>query len=97
MTTLKEKMSEEAKKERAAKVRATRHRHKMETLFSEYQVYLSTEEKAMWEKKPEEEKEETALQWDCQQSCSPNCCHGKGGEGTSNNKGQETHRQNIDS
>jgi hypothetical protein len=55
MTTLKDKksvkkpLSEEAKNERAAKVRATRHRHKMETLYSEYQVDLSIEEKTTWE------------------------------------------------
>jgi hypothetical protein len=36
----------------------------METLYSEYQIDLSMEEKAMWEQKPEEEKEETVLQWD---------------------------------
>jgi hypothetical protein len=45
-------------------VRAIRLRHKMETLYSEYQVVLSMEEKTMWEQKPEEEKEETVLQWD---------------------------------
>jgi hypothetical protein len=71
MTTLKEKksvkkpLSEEAKKERAAKARAIRLRHKMESLYSEYQVDLSMEEKTMWEQKLEEEKEETVLQWDC--------------------------------
>jgi hypothetical protein len=57
-------LSKEAKKERAAKARATRHQHKMETLYSEYQVDLLMEEKATWEQKPEEEKEETVLQWD---------------------------------
>jgi hypothetical protein len=51
MTTLKERksikkpLSEEAKKERSAKARATRHRHKMETLYSEYQVDLSMEKR----------------------------------------------------
>jgi hypothetical protein len=54
-------LSEEAKKEQAAKVRSTRHQHKMETLYSEYQVDLSMGEKAMWEQKLEEEKEETVL------------------------------------
>jgi hypothetical protein len=57
-------LSEEAKKERATKARETRHQHKMETLYSEYQVDLSMEEKTMWEQKPEEKKEETVLQWD---------------------------------
>jgi hypothetical protein len=52
---------EEARKEWAAKVRSTRLQHKMETLYSEYQVDLSMEEKTMWEQKPEEEKEETVL------------------------------------
>jgi hypothetical protein len=59
----------------------------METLYSEYQVELSMEEETMWEHKPEEEKEETFLQWDIlrkkrekrQQSCIPNCCHEKWG------------------
>jgi hypothetical protein len=69
MTTLKEKsvkkpFSEEAKKERAAKARATRQRHKMEILYSEFQLDFSMEEKTMCEQKPEEEKEETVLQWD---------------------------------
>jgi hypothetical protein len=45
MTTLKEKnvkkpLSEEAKKELAAKARATRLRHNMGTLYSEYHVDL---------------------------------------------------------
>jgi hypothetical protein len=87
--SVKKPLSEEAKKEWAEKARATRHRHKMEKLHSEYQVDLSMEEKTMWEQKPEEEKEETVLQWDRlkkkrekrQQSCIPNCCHGKGGGG----------------
>jgi cobalamin biosynthesis protein CobT len=105
MTTLKENksvkkpLSEEAKKKQAAKARATRHRHKMETLYSEYQVDLLMEEKAMWEQKPEEEKEETVLQWGTalekrekrQHSCIPNCCHGKGGgKGTSDNEEEGT-------
>jgi hypothetical protein len=33
----------------------------METLYSEYQVDLSMEEKTMWEQKTEEEEEETVL------------------------------------
>jgi hypothetical protein len=92
VTTLKEKksikkpLSEEAKKERAAKARATRIRHKMESLYSEYLVDLSIEEKTMWDQTSEKEKEATVLQWDRlkknekkQQSCSPICCHGNGG------------------
>jgi hypothetical protein len=49
MTTLKEEksvkkpFSEEAKQERAAKARATTLRHKMESLYLEYQVDLSME------------------------------------------------------
>jgi hypothetical protein len=68
MTTLKEKksvkepLSEEAKKERAAKARATRLGHKMESLYLEYLVDLSMEEKTMWDQKPEKEKEATVLQ-----------------------------------
>jgi hypothetical protein len=71
----------------------------METLYSEYQVDLSMEEKTMGEQKPEEEKEETVLQWDRtalerkekkrQQSCNPNCCHVRG-EGTSENEEEDT-------
>jgi hypothetical protein len=57
----------------------------MEKLYSEYEVNLLMEEKTMWEQKPEEDKEETVLQWDRlrkkrekrQESCSPSCCHGK--------------------
>jgi hypothetical protein len=70
MTTLKEEksvkkpLSEEAKKEQAAKARATRLQHKMETLYSENQVDFSMEEKTIWEQKLEKEKEETVLQWD---------------------------------
>jgi hypothetical protein len=70
MTILKEKksvkkpFSEEAKKERAAKARATKLRHKMESLYSEYLVYLLIEEKTMWDQKSEKEKEATVLQWD---------------------------------
>jgi hypothetical protein len=70
MTTLKEKksvkkpLSEEAKKKRAAKARATKLRHKMESLYSEYLVNFSKEEKTMWDQKPEKEKEATVLQWD---------------------------------
>jgi hypothetical protein len=70
MTTLKEKksakkpLSEEAKKERDSKARATRLRHKMESLYSEYLVDLSIEEKTMWDQKPENEKEATVLQRD---------------------------------
>jgi hypothetical protein len=61
MTTLKEKsvkkpLLEEAKKERAAKARATRLRHKMESLYSGYLVDLSMEEKTMWDEKQEKEK-----------------------------------------
>jgi hypothetical protein len=58
-------LSEEAKNERAAKARATRLRHKMESLYSEYLVDLSMEEKKIWDQKPEKEKEDTVLQWDC--------------------------------
>jgi hypothetical protein len=75
-------LSEEAKKERATKAKATRLRHKMESLYSKYLVDLTIEEKTMWDQKPEKEKEATVLQWDrlkknekTQQSCSPNC-HG---------------------
>jgi hypothetical protein len=46
-----------AKKERAAKARATRLQLKMESLYSEYQVDLSMEEKTIWEQKLEKEKE----------------------------------------
>jgi hypothetical protein len=70
MTTVKGKksvkkpLSEEAKKERAAKARATRLRHKMESLYSEYLVDLSIEEKTMWDHKLEKDKEATVLQSD---------------------------------
>jgi hypothetical protein len=97
MTTLKEKivkkpLSEEAKKERAAKARATRLQHKMESLYSEYQVDFSMEEKTMWEQKLEEEKEETVLQWDrlrkkekkCHKAAAPTVAMERG-EGTSDN------------
>jgi hypothetical protein len=57
-------LSEEAKKEQAAKARATRLRHKMESLYSEYLVDLSMEEKTIWDQKLEKEKEDTVLQWD---------------------------------
>jgi hypothetical protein len=36
----------------------------MESLYSEYLVDLSMEEKTMWDQKPEKEKEDTVLQWD---------------------------------
>jgi hypothetical protein len=99
MNTLKEKknvkkpLSEEEKKERMAKARATRHRHIMETLYLEYQVNLSMEEKTMWEKKQDEEKEETVLQWDRlknksekgNKASAPTFAMAKGGEGTSDN------------
>jgi hypothetical protein len=52
---VKKPLSEEAKKERAAKARETRLRHNMESLYSEYQVDLSMEEKTMWEQKLEKE------------------------------------------
>jgi hypothetical protein len=62
--SVKNPLSEEAKKERAAKVRATRLHHKMESLYSEYLVDFSIEEKKMWDQKPEKEKEATVLQCD---------------------------------
>jgi hypothetical protein len=77
------------------------------------------EEKKMWEQKLEKEKEYTVFKWDhlrkkekMQQSCIPNCCHGReGGKGTSDNEEEYTDdvatvstkeetkndRQNIDS
>jgi predicted component of type VI protein secretion system len=60
--SVKKPLSEEAKKEQAAKVRVTRLQHKMESLSSDYQVDLSMEEKTIWEQKLEKEKEETVLQ-----------------------------------
>jgi hypothetical protein len=37
----------------------------MESLYSEYLVDLSIEEKTMWDQKLEKEKEATVLQWGC--------------------------------
>jgi hypothetical protein len=85
--SVKKPLSEEAKKERAAKARATRLRHKMGSLYSEYQIDLSMEEKTMWEQKLEKEKEETVLQWDrlrkkekkCNKPAAPTVVMEKGG------------------
>jgi hypothetical protein len=59
----------------------------METLYSEYQVDLYMEEKAMREQKSEEEKEETVLQWDrlrkkekkCNNAAAPTVSMARGG------------------
>jgi transcriptional regulator CtsR len=69
MTTLKGKkvlkaIDRRSKKGTGGKVRATRLRHKMESLYLEYLVDLSMEEKTIWVQKLEKEKEDTVLQWD---------------------------------
>jgi hypothetical protein len=62
--SVKKPLLEEAKKESAAKARSTGICHKMESLYSEYLVDLSIEEKTMWDQKSEKDKEATVLQWD---------------------------------
>jgi hypothetical protein len=89
MTTLKGKksvkkpLSEEAKKERAAKARATRLRHKMESLYLEYLVDLLMEEKTMWEQKLEKEEKDRLRKKEkkCNKAAAPTVAMKKGGEG----------------